>query len=445
MTVNTSESTRPTRPIEQLLYPIRTFMHAEASGGIVLIVAALAALVWANSPWADAYTSLWETKITIGPAGFQLSETLLHWVNDGLMAVFFFVVGLEIKREVLVGELASVRQAAMPAAAALGGMLAPALIFIAVTAGREGSNGWGIPMATDIAFALGVLALLGRRVPESLRVFLTALAIVDDLGAVLVIAVFYTSEIVWAALGVAAIFLLALIALNQLGARQPFVYAILGVAVWVALLKSGIHATIAGVLVALTIPARNFMDTDEFFRRAHLVLHDFDRAGKSGSHVLTSAGQQSALGELEELAAKVQSPLQRMEHSLHPWVAFAIVPLFALANAGVKLGGGAGITHPVTIGILAGLVIGKQVGITGACWLAARSRLARLPEGMTWWHIYGASWLGGIGFTMSLFIGALGFGEGSLLDSAKVGILGASLVAGLGGWLFLWGLSRRPA
>ncbi|MGA7673051.1 MAG: Na+/H+ antiporter NhaA [Nitrolancea sp.] len=443
MTVNKRESTRTTAPIEQVLYPIKAFMHAEASGGIVLIVAALAALIWANSPWAGGYTSLWETKVTVGPAAFQLSETLLHWVNDGLMAIFFFVVGLEIKREVLVGELSSPRQAAMPAAAALGGMLAPALIYIAITAGREGSNGWGIPMATDIAFALGVLALLGRRVPESLRVFLTALAIVDDLGAVLVIALFYTSHINWAALGVAAIFMLVLVALNRLGAHQPLIYAILGVGVWVALLESGVHATVAGVLVALTIPARNYMDTGEFHRRAQTALNDFDRAGESGSRILTDAEQQSALGELEDLARQVQSPLQRMEHALHPWVAFAIVPLFALANAGVKLGGGAGIGHPVTLGILAGLVIGKQLGITGACWLAARSKLAHLPEGMTWWHIYGASWLGGIGFTMSLFIAALGFGEGSLLNSAKVGILGASILAGAVGWLLLWGVSRH--
>lgn len=445
MSVNSRESTRASIPIEQMLYPIKAFMHAEASGGIVLILAALTALVWANSPWAGAYTSLWETKITIGPAAFQLSETLLHWVNDGLMAIFFFVVGLEIKREVLVGELASPRQAALPAAAALGGMLAPALIFVAITAGGEGSNGWGVPMATDIAFALGVLALLGRRVPESLRVFLTALAIVDDLGAVLVIALFYTSHIVWAGLGAAAIFLLALIVLNRLGADQPLIYAVLGVGVWVALLESGVHASVAGVLVALTIPARNYMDSSEFYRRAHDVLHRFDRAGESGTHILSNAGQQSALGELEELARRVQSPLQRMEHALHPWVAFAIVPVFALANAGVKLEGGAGIVHPVTIGILVGLVVGKQLGVTGACWLAARSKLARLPEGITWGHIYGASWLAGIGFTMSLFIGALGFGEGPLLNSAKVGILGASLVAGGGGWLLLWGVSRRSS
>ncbi len=443
MTTNINEPTRAKVPIERALYPIRAFIHAEASGGIVLIVAAIVALVWANSPWSGSYTSLWETKLTIGPAGFQLSETLLHWVNDGLMAVFFFVVGLEIKREVLVGELASLRQAAMPAAAALGGMVIPALIYFSITAGHEGSNGWGIPMATDIAFALGVLALLGRRVPDSLRVFLTALAIVDDLGAVLVIAFFYTNQIHWEALGAAALFLIVLVALNRLGARQPLTYGIIGIGLWVAFLESGVHATIAGILLALTIPARNYVDTDEFSRRASKALDDFAKAGESGTQTLTNAGQQAALGELEVLSARVQSPLQRMEHALHPWVAFAIVPVFALANAGVELGGGIGFTDRVTLGILAGLVVGKQLGITGACWLAARSGLARLPESMTWRHIYGASWLGGIGFTMSLFIASLGFGEGSLLNSAKLGILAASLVAGVGGWLLLWGTARR--
>ncbi len=445
MTTNTNEPTRTNVPIERALYPLRAFMHAEASGGIVLIIAALAALIWANSPWSDSYTSLWETKVTIGPAGFQLSETMLHWVNDGLMAIFFFVVGLEIKREVLVGELASMRQAAVPAAAALGGMLVPAMIYVAITAGRNGANGWGIPMATDIAFALGVLALLGRRVPDSLRIFLTALAIVDDLGAVLVIAIFYTSEIAWGPLGAAAVFLIALVALNRLGARKPLTYAIVGIGLWVALLQSGVHATIAGILLALTIPARNYVDTDEFSRRASKALDDFAKAGESGTQTLTNAEQQAALSEIEDLSARVQSPLQRLEHALHPWVAFVIVPLFALANAGAKLGGGTGFFQPVTIGVLAGLVIGKQIGITGACWIAARSGIARLPRGMTWWHVYGAAWLGGIGFTMSLFIASLGFGEGSLLDSAKLGILAASLVAGIGGWTILWGTSRRMA
>ena len=391
------------RPISRVLYPLTAFMRAEAAGGIVLIGCALAALVWANSPWAGAYTALWATEITVGP----LSETLLHWINDGLMAVFFFVVGLEIKREVLVGELASLRQAALPIAAALGGMVVPAAIYTAINLGGAGLAGWGIPMATDIAFALGVLALLGRRAPTSLKVFLTALAIVDDLGAVLVIALFYTAQVSWAALGAAAGCLALLVALNRLGARHPLTYALLGLGLWAAFLASGVHATLAGVLLALTIPARTRVDTGEFFRRAHALLRHFDLAGEEAADIRTNADQQAALAELEDLAEGVQTPLQRLEHALHPWVAFVIVPLFALANAGVALGGGLGaaLREPVTLGVVAGLLLGKQLGVTGAAWLAVRAGLADLPEGVTWRHVYGAGWLAGIGFTMSLFVG----------------------------------------
>ncbi len=419
-------------PIRRLLYPLNAFMHAEASGGIVLIACALVALAWANSPWSAAYTELWATKITIGP----ISETLLHWINDGLMAVFFFVVGLEIKREVLVGELASPRQAALPIAAALGGMVAPAAIYAAINLRGAGLAGWGIPMATDIAFALGVLALLGRRAPLGLKIFLTALAIVDDLGAVLVIALFYTAQVSWTALAAGVGFLAALILTNRLHVRHPIVYALLGVGLWVAFLESGIHASIAGVLLALTIPARTRVDTGEFFRRAHAALHDFDRAGEEATNILTNAEQQAALAELEQLSEGVQTPLQRLEHALHPWVAFGIVPLFALANAGVALGGGLGaaLREPVTLGVIAGLLVGKQLGVTGGAWLAVRAGLADLPEGVGWRHLYGAGWLAGIGFTMSLFVGSLAFGEGPRLEAAKIGILAASLVAGLVGW-----------
>ncbi|MFN8514755.1 MAG: Na+/H+ antiporter NhaA [Chloroflexia bacterium] len=437
MAVRTNQATRTGPPLQKLLYPIIAFMQAEVSGGVVLIAAAVMALAWANSPWSGSYDALWATKITIGPTGFQLSETLLHWVNDGLMAIFFFVVGLEIKREVLIGELASPRQAALPIAAALGGMVVPALLYAALTVGREGTAGWGIPMATDIAFALGVLALLGSRVPIGLRIFLTALAIVDDLGAVLVIALFYTAQISWAALAVALLFLLALVAINRLGVRHPPIYLLLGLGLWVAFLKSGIHATIAGVLLALTIPARTRCDTAEFFDRAHAALRDFDQAGEEGRHILTNAGQQAAVQELEALAASVQTPLQRLEHALHPWVAFAVVPIFALANAGVALGNGASLAHPVTLGVAVGLVFGKQIGIIGASWLIVRAGRAELPDGVTWRHIYGASLLGGIGFTMALFIASLAFGGGPLLDAAKLGTFGASLLAGLAGWAIL--------
>ena len=426
-------------PIGRVLYPIREFMHAGASGGIVLIACALVALAWANSPWADSYAALWGAKITIGPEGYAISETLLHWINDGLMALFFFVVGLEMKREVLAGELASLRLAALPIAVALGGMLVPAAIYAAINAGGEGAGGWGVPMATDIAFALGVLALLGSRAPASLKIFLTALAIVDDLGAVLVIALFYTDEVAWGWLGIGAGFLLALGVANRLHVRHPIPYALLGLGLWVAFLESGVHATIAGVLLALTIPARTRMDTDRFLRRGRELLDEFDRAGDEGAHILANGGQQAAVAELEAACERVQSPMQRLEHALHPWVAFGIVPLFALANAGVGLGGGLGdaLAQPVTLGVVAGLVLGKQLGVTLFAWLAVRAGLADLPEDIGWRHVYGAGWLAGIGFTMSLFVGSLAFGEGQLLDAAKLGILAASLAAGVGGWLVL--------
>ena len=426
-------------PFQRVIYPITKFMHAETSGGIVLIACAIVALIWANSPWSANYHDLWQIKLTVGVPGFAISETLIHWINDGLMAVFFFVVGLEIKREVLVGELASPRHAALPIAAAIGGMLVPAGFYILFNAGGPGAGGWGIPMATDIAFSLGVLALLGTRAPTGLKIFLTALAIVDDLGAVLVIALFYTAQISWVALATGAGFLVLLILANQLQVRHPIAYALLGLGLWVAFLQSGVHATIAGVLLALTIPARTRVDTGEFFTRAHAILHDFDRAGEEGKHILTNHGQQAALAEMETLAEGVQTPLQRLEHSLHPWVAFGIVPLFALANAGVTLSGsiGAALTQSVTLGVIAGLVLGKQIGVTFGAWLAVRLGFADLPESTRWHHIYGAGWLAGIGFTMSLFIGSLAFGEGQLLNDAKIGILTASLASGLVGWLLL--------
>lgn len=438
---------QPAPPIRKVMYPITEFMHAEASGGIVLMLCAVAALVWANSPWGDAYTELWRIKITIGPEDYAISKDLLHWINDGLMAVFFFVVGLEMKREVLVGELATLRQAALPIAAAVGGMVVPALIYTGINLGGEGASGWGVPMATDIAFALGVLALLGSRAPTGLKIFLTALAIVDDLGAVLVIALFYTEAVSWASLGVGAGFLAALVIANRLHVRHPVAYALLGAGLWVAFLKSGVHATIAGVLLAMTIPARTRVDTEGFLHRSRTILDEFDRAGEEGRSIVTNEGQQAALMELESACEHVQTPMQRLEHSLHPWVAFGIVPLFALANAGVSVQGGVGqtLTEPVTLGIIAGLVLGKQVGVTLCAWLAVRAGVADLPEEVGWRHIYGASWLAGIGFTMSLFIGSLAFGDGALLDAAKVGILAASLLAGLVGWVILRGAKQTRA
>ena len=434
------------RPVERIVRPFQDFANKQSSGGVLLIAATVIALVWANSPWAESYTNLWHTKMTVALGDFSVSKDLTHWINDGLMAVFFLVVGLEIKREVLVGELSSVRGAALPVAAALGGAVVPALIYAAINAGTEGAAGWGIPMATDIAFALGVLALLGERAPVALKVFLTALAIVDDIVAVLVIALFYTSEISWGALGVGGVFLAALVVANLIGVGRTLVYALLGIGLWLAFLLSGVHATIAGVLLALTVPAISFINPGAFLERSRYVLDRFEKAGEQGESVLSNEERQAALHALNNAAYELEPPLHELEHALHPWVVFAIMPIFALANAGVPLGGGIAdaLTSPVSLGIVAGLVIGKQLGITLFAWLAVKGGISELPEGIRWRHVYGAGWLAGIGFTMSLFISDLAFSDGSLVEAAKLGILVASLIAGVVGWTILRGASSPP-
>ncbi len=430
-------------PVERIVRPFQDFANKQSSGGILLIAATAVALVWANSPWGESYAALWHTKLTVGVGDASISKDLTHWINDGLMAVFFLVVGLEIKREVLVGELSSVRGAALPIAAALGGAMVPAAIYLAINAGAEGSAGWGIPMATDIAFALGVLALLGDRVPVALKVFLTALAIVDDIVAVLVIALFYTSEISWGTLGVGGLFLVALIVANLIGVGRTLVYALLGIGLWLCFLLSGVHATIAGVLLALTVPAISFINPGAFLERSRYVLDRFEKAGAKGENVLSNEERQAALHALNHAAYKLEPPLHELEHTLHPWVVFAIMPLFALANAGVALGGGIAdaLTSSVALGIVAGLVVGKQLGITLFAWLAVKSGVSELPEGIRWRHVYGAGWLAGIGFTMSLFISDLAFSDGRLVDAAKLGILVASVIAGVVGWVILRGAS----
>ena len=435
----------PPSPIGRVLGPFQRFVRTESAGGVVLLVCTAIALAWSNSPLGDSYFHLWETPLTIGVGGAALTMSLHHWINDGLMAVFFFLVGLEIKREMLVGELASPRQAALPIAAALGGMVVPAVLYAIVNAGGPGSPGWGIPMATDIAFALGILALLGPRVPVALKIFLTALAIVDDIGAVLVIALFYTSSLSLTALGVAGGLLVLLLAANRSGVRQPWLYALLGVGLWSALLASGVHATVAGVLLAMTIPARTRIDEDEFHDRTRSLLDEFQSASGPGTTVISNRAQQEALMAIEEACEDVQAPLLKMEHKLHGLVAFGIMPLFALANAGVRAPGelGAALVQPVTLGVLLGLVLGKPLGITLFAWAAVRLGLAVLPSDATWRSLHGVSWLGGIGFTMSLFIAGLAFADPALLDAAKVGVLLASTLAGIAGWLFLSG--GRPA
>lgn len=427
------------RPIDRILSPFQEFSQQEASSGVLLIIATVAALIWANSPISETYFGFWETKVTISIGTLGISKDIIHWINDGLMAVFFFVVGLEIKREVLVGELSSRRQAILPIVAAVGGMAVPAALYLLFNLGGSTQAGWGIPMATDIAFALGVLSLLGRRVPISLKIFLTAVAIVDDLGAVLVIAMFYTSEIAWISLLVAGIFLGILIIMNRLGVRSPLVYSLLGIGLWLAFLKSGVHATIAGVLLAMTIPVRTRINTEEFLRNAGYFLDDFRKHGKSGESVLTSKSQRAAIMAIEVAAEHAQTPLQRLEHILHPWVSYFIMPVFALANAGIVLKGDlfATLVQPVAVGIMAGLIFGKQLGVFIASYFAVKLKWAVLPSGMTWGRLYGLAWLAGIGFTMSLFITSLAFTDEGILTIAKSGILVASVISGTVGAFIL--------
>jgi len=405
----------------------------------VLLACAAIALVWANSPWSHSYHALWEMPVTVRVGDSNASLSLHAIVNDGLMAVFFFLVGLEIKREILVGELASIRQAALPVAAALGGMVVPALLFLTLNGGGPGLRGWGIPMATDIAFALGVLALLGRRVPPSLRVFLSALAIADDLGAVLVIALFYTTSVSWSALVAAAVLLLLSLGANAAGVRAAWAYALIGMALWVAVLLSGVHATVAGVLLAFTIPSRTRINEDALLAGARSALQDFDEACDPATTVLSNRAHQEALRRLEVLSEQALPPLARLEHGLHGIVTFGIMPLFALANAGVSLRtGGSALGSSIALGVLIGLVLGKPIGITLASWLAVRAGFATLPTGVGWRTLGGVAVLGGIGFTMSLFIAGLAFGDSEAqLTSAKIGTLTASLIAGLAGWTTL--------
>ncbi len=425
--------------VERVLRPFQQFFATSAAGGLVLLACTAVALFWANSSWAPFYHHLLETPFTIGAPSFGLTLPLHAWVNDGLMAVFFFVVGLEIKREVLVGELSSRRSATLPVAAALGGMIVPALLYASVNARGDGAAGWGIPMATDIAFALGILALLGPRVPSSLRVFLAALAIADDLGAVLVIAVFYTSQMDWLALGGAGLVFVMLLGLSRAGMRRPVAYAILGAVMWWFMLASGVHATIAGVLLALAVPARTRISEEQFLASADASIADFRTADEPGTNVLTNQGHQAALQALTNAADAVQSPLLQMEHALQGIVAFVIMPLFALANAGVSLGGNIDVvvSSPIALGIAMGLLLGKPIGITLASYIAVRSGAADVPRSASWRHMLGVSCLGGIGFTMSLFIANLAFSSAAQLDIAKVAVLGASTVAGLVGFMVL--------
>jgi len=405
----------------------------EAAGGILLLLATAAALIWANSRWEHSYHQIWYTQATITLGQVSHSESRHEWVNDGLMSIFFFLVGLEIKRELLIGELSTFKQAAFPFMAAIGGSVVPALIYAAINRGGAGANGWGIPMATDIAFALGVLALLGSRVPAGLKVFVAALAIVDDIFGVLVIALFYTQHISLIALGLAFVGVAVSFGANWLGIRNPVIYALIGVGVWVAVLNSGVHATIAGILLAFTIPARSSIDKMEFLRQSRGLLDQFEQ------HDPNSYQAHQAIHVLEQKCEMIESPLHRIEHALQPWVAFVIMPIFAFANAGVHILGktSAALAHPIALGVLLGLLLGKPIGITLFARLASVAGLGSRPTGVTWGQIFGASWLCGIGFTMSLFIAGLALGNGDLLDMSKIGTLAASIAAGCVGSILL--------
>jgi NhaA family Na+:H+ antiporter len=412
------------------------FFRTEAAGGSVLLLFGIAALALANSPLADAYERLWQIRLTAGIGERSLSLTLHQWINDGMMAAFFLLVGLEIKRELIVGELASVRKAALPIAGAMGGMVVPAAIYWLCNMSGLSARGWGIPMATDIAFALGTLALVVPHAPVGARIFLAALAIVDDMGAVLVIAIFYSHALVSSALTGAALMLAVLIGFNAMGVRRLWPYLLAGIALWYFVHESGVHATVAGVALAFTIPTHTRIKAVEFSRKARDLLDRFDRTESGDFLVLTSKGQQEALFAIEHANEAVTAPILRLEHVLHNFSAFVVMPLFAFANAGVRIGGP--LQHAeVTVGALFGLVIGKPLGIMAAAFGAVKSGIAQLPRGVGWGSLLGYACLAGIGFTMSLFIAMLAFDETGRVNAAKSGILAGSLLAGIAGAIVL--------
>jgi NhaA family Na+:H+ antiporter len=414
------------------------FVHSEVAGSILLLSCTVVALLWANSPWAETYFDLLHTYIGVswGDASFKLS--LHHWINDGLMVVFFFVVGLEIKRELAVGELSSIRKATLPVAAAVGGMAVPAILFVVLNQGGEGARGWGVPMATDIAFALGILAIFGSRVPLGLKVFLTALAIADDLGAVAVIAVFYTEDINLVSLAVAFALLIVLFAAIRARARRGLLYLLI-VGVWLAVFSSGVHATVAGILVAMVIPVRPRVDPHSFIDGTEKRLERIKEMEISEQSLLSDHEQLDLVESIHTGAGDALPTGLVLEHHLHPIQVWLILPLFALANAGVAVGGDllAVLAHPLALGIILGLVVGKPVGIGFLSWLAVASGRGALPGGVSWAQVVGAGCLAGIGFTMSLFVTDLAFNDEVLMATAKVGILAGSLISGVLGFAIL--------
>jgi NhaA family Na+:H+ antiporter len=430
------------KAFDQMLTPLDDFIHRQTTSGVLLMLCAVAAIYLANSQWNDAYHHFLELTFTIGVPGFELSKSLHHWINDGLMAIFFFVIGLELKREIQVGELADINQAMLPIVAAIGGMVVPVIFYISINPTGHTFDGWGSPMATDIAFALGTLALLGNRVPKSLLTFLVALAIVDDLGAVLVIALFYTETLNFSALAIAGITLALLLALNLGGIRRPLPYLLLGVILWVAMLKSGVHATLAGIFLAFTIPMRPKYDPDRFLSQVNGMVEQIKQAYKNEKNIVKNDALRSRIEALGRGVQLTQAPAQILEHKLHLPSAYLVIPIFALANAGVPIDWaslGSILTHPVSMGISTGLLAGKLIGIAGFSWVAVKLGITTLPHDLNFKHIVGVGLMGGIGFTMSIFVAELGFAHHPEdLLMAKTGVLFASLIAGVSGFLWLY-------
>ncbi|WP_415408272.1 Na+/H+ antiporter NhaA [Sulfurovum sp. CS9] len=420
--------------------PFEHFLHAQTTTGMVLMFMTILALILANSPLTETYAHFFHIKVDFNVASWKLSHSIHHWINDGLMAIFFFIIGLEIKREILVGELSNIKVAILPILAAIGGMLIPALIYLSITTGTEGAGGWGIPMATDIAFAISALVLLGKRVPPALVTFLVALAIVDDLGAVIVIALFYTEQIHMLPLALAGGSFLIMVAFNRFGIHLILPYFIVGFFMWFFMLESGVHATIAGVIAALSIPSKPKRVPGDFRQDAKVLLDEYDSYPIDDKDGM-SERQKAILLKLQDNINDIGTPAARLEKDLHLPVALIVIPLFALANAGIAIDFssiGTTIMTPVSMGIIAGLILGKVLGIFGVAWLAIKLKMATLPQGSTMSQIFGVAFLGGIGFTMSIFVADLAFiNSPELIFQAKVGILAASLFAGLFGYSWL--------
>ncbi|CAH0990502.1 Na(+)/H(+) antiporter NhaA [Sinobacterium norvegicum] len=434
------------KAFERVLTPFDEFIHRQSTSGLILMASAIIALILANTAFAAQYDELLKTYFKLSFGDFELKLSLQHWINDGLMAYFFMLVGLELKREFLVGELADIKQATLPIMAAIGGMLVPATFYAFFNVGGVGAAGWGIPMATDIAFAVGIISLMGNSVPRSLVTFLVALAIVDDLGAIAVIAVFYTEQLNLVAAAWVGIFTFALVAMNFGGIRRTGPYMIIGVFLWFALLKTGVHATLAGVIVAFATPAMPRFDVRAFSTRVERSAGRIIDSAKSGVNIMRNDELRAHIQTLKNGIHLSQAPLQRMEHSLHMPVTYLIVPLFALANAGIPVsafGGDVSLMNDVTFGVIIGLVFGKLIGVAGATWIGKSLGLGALPKGCSMLHIVGVALLAGIGFTMSIFIAELAFAGSEQLVLAKGGIIIASLISGIAGFVVLKMASKR--